>query len=103
MSLLCSTSPMLWVVIGRFLPHADLSAWGFAYLDISDVGGEEFVESVSDVVGEEFVKSVFDVAGEGFVESVSDVGGEELVESVSDIVGGGAVGWGLDVVRDDGG
>ena len=22
-----------------FLPHADLSAWGFAYLDISDVSG----------------------------------------------------------------
>ena len=62
-----------------FLPHADLSAWGFAYFDISDVAGEGFVESVSDVVGEGFV------------------------ESVSDIVGGGAVGWGLDVVRDDGG
>ena len=57
-----------------FLPHADKSAWGFAYLDISDVAGEGFVESVSDVGGEEFVKSVFDVAGVEFVGSVFDVG-----------------------------
>ncbi|MBD5267674.1 MAG: hypothetical protein HDS41_05775 [Bacteroides sp.] len=30
---------MLGIGVGCFLPHADKSAWGFAYLDISDVGG----------------------------------------------------------------
>ena len=65
-----------------FLPHADKSAWGFAYSDISDVGGEESAESVSDVAGEGFVESVSDVGGEEFVKSVFDVGGVEFVGSV---------------------
>ena len=50
MSLLYSTSPMLGGVIGCFLPHADKSAWGSSYYDISDVAGEESAVSVFHLV-----------------------------------------------------
>ena len=33
-----------------FLPHADKSAWGFSYSDISDVAGEVLLVRVFDVV-----------------------------------------------------